>query len=175
VRGGKKKMASLATIMNRFVGVGELAEARPAVWTRADSCRLRPIANEDVYLFVKRIDNSSVVRAADPAARRTRSRSVVTGFVAAMLVIAGLVPAAYNTMAGFSLQNLRQEQDKLKQQRAALALEEAKLLSPERLEILAKSLHMMEPVPQQVQYLDGKMQRDAKVVLPVPGAEVSAH
>ena len=148
---------------------------RPAIWRRSGSCRLRPIANEDVYLFVKRIDNSAVVRAADPAARRTRSRSVALGFAAAILVIAGLVPAAYNTMAGFTLQNLRQEQDRLKQQRALLDVEEAKLLSPERLEQLAKSLNMMEPVAQQIQYLDGKTTRDAKVILPDANTRNAAH
>src|SRR5260370_6313148 len=95
-------MACLASVVNRFVGINELAEVRPAVWTRADTCRLRPIANEDVFLFVKRIDNSAVVRAADPLARRARSRSVSTGFVAAMLVISGLLPSASNTMAGLS-------------------------------------------------------------------------
>jgi cell division protein FtsL len=160
-------MASFATIVNRFVGVGELADVRPAVWTRAEGCRLRPIANEDVYFFVKRIDNSAVVRAADPAARRARNRTVMTGLVAAMLVIAGLVPTAYNTMAGFNLQNLRQEQAKLKQQSALLDLEQAKLLSPERLEKLAKSLKMSEPVPQQVHFLDGKNKTEAKNVLPL--------
>src|SRR5579875_1889878 len=98
-------MASLATFVHRFVGVRELAEGVPAVWTRTESPRLRPIANEDVYLFVKRIDNTAVVRAADPAARRARTRTVATGFIAAMLVIAGLVPAAYNTMAGFTIEN----------------------------------------------------------------------
>ena len=66
---GLRGMASLATFVNRFVGVGELADAPPAVWTRTESPRLRPLANEDVYLFVKRIDNSTVVRAIDPAAR----------------------------------------------------------------------------------------------------------
>ena len=168
-------MATLATIVNRFVGARELAEVRPAVWTRADSCRLRPLANEDVYLFVKRIDNGAVVRAANPTARRTRSRSVALGFAAAIVVIAGLIPAAYNTMAGFTLQNLRQEQEHLKQQRALLDVEEAKLLSPERLEQLAKSLNMMEPVARQVQYLDGKDTRDARVVLPEAGTQPSAH
>jgi cell division protein FtsL len=168
-------MASLASFVNRFVGISELAEVRPAVWTRADSCRLRPIANEDVFLFVKRIDNSAVVRAADPAARRARSRSVATGFIAAMLVIAGLVPAAYNTMAGFTVQNLEQERNKLKQERAALELDEAKLLSPARLEQLAKSLQMAEPVPQQVQYLDGKANNDAQNRLPVTAGEATAR
>jgi cell division protein FtsL len=168
-------MASLASFVNRFVGINELAEVRPAVWTRADTCRLRPIANEDVFLFVKRIDNSAVVRAANPLARRARSRSVATGFAAAMLVIAGLLPSAYNTMAGFTVQNLEQEQNKLKQERAALDLDEAKLLNPARLEQLAKSLKMIEPVPQQVQYLDSKAKDDARNRLPLTGPEATAH
>ncbi|MGA8029200.1 MAG: cell division protein FtsL [Bryobacteraceae bacterium] len=166
-------MASLATFVNRFVGIRDLAEAPPAVWTRTESPRLRPIANEDVYLFVKRIDNSGVIRAADPVARRARSRSVATGFVAAVLVIAGLAPAAYTTMAGFTLQNLRQEQQKLKQQQAQLDLEEAALLSPDRLERLAKTLNMVEPAPQQLQYLEGgKSKAEARNDLPV-SAEVT--
>ncbi len=160
-------MASFATFVNRFVGVGELADMRPAVWTRAEGCRLRPIANEDVYFFVKRIDNSAVVRAANPAARRARSRTVVTGLAAAMLVIVGLVPTAYNTMAGFNLQSLRQEQVKLKQEAAVLDMEQAQLLSPTRLEKLAKSLKMAEPVPQQIQFLDGKTKIEARNRLPL--------
>ena len=148
-------MASLATFVNRFVGMRELAEAPVRVWTRDQSPRLRALPNEDVYFFVKRIDNTNVLRAADPTARRARSRSVATGFIAAMLVISGIVPAAYNIMAGFTLQDLRKEQDKLRQEEALLNLQEAQLLSPSRLEQLAKSLKMMEPVPQQVQYLDG--------------------
>jgi cell division protein FtsL len=168
-------MATIASFVNRFVGISELAEVRPAVWTRADSCRLRPIANEDVFLFVKRIDNTAVVRAIDPLARRARSRSVATGFIAAMLVIAGLVPSAYNTMAGFTVQTLEQEQEKLKHERAALDLDEAKLLNPARLEQLAKSLKMMEPIPQQVQYLDSKAKNDARNRLPLSGAEASAQ
>ncbi len=168
-------MASLATFVNRFVGVRALEEVAPAVWTRAESPRLRPIANEDVYLFVKRIDNSGVVRAADPIARRARSRSVATGFIAAMLVIAGLVPGAYNTMAGFTLQTLLQEQGKLKEQQAALDLQEAELLSPMRLEQLAKTLKLIEPTPQAVQYLDGKPKAEARNVLPVSTVEVASR
>lgn len=153
-------MASLATFVNRFVGVRELADAPPAVWTRTDAPRLRPIANEDVYLFIKRIDNSSVVRAADPVERRTRSRTVAIAFTAAMLVIAGLAPQAYNTVAGFTLQSLEQEQQKLQKEQAVLNVEEAQLLNPARLEQLAKTLKMAEPAPQQVQFLEGKPAND---------------
>jgi cell division protein FtsL len=162
-------MASLATFVNRFVGMRTLEEVSPAIWTRIETPRLRPIANEDVYLFVKRIDNSGVVRAADPVARQVRSRSVATGFIAAMIVIAGLVPAAYNTMAGFTLQTLRQEQAALKQEQSTLDLQEAELLSPAHLEQIAKTLRMVEPAPQSVQYLDGKNKNaDARNLLPVP-------
>ena len=166
-------MASLATFVNRFVGVRELAAAPPAVWTHTEAPRLRPIANEDVYLFVKRIDNSMVVRAVDPAARRARTRTVTTGFIAAMLVIAGLVPAAYNTIAGFTLQSLTQEQEKLKQQVAQLDLEQAKLLSYDRLKELAQSLRMVDPAPQQVQYLEGKSTAEARNSLPATDARIT--
>ena len=67
-------MATLATFVNRFVGVREFADVSTAIWTRTESPRLRPIANEDVYLFVKRIDNTGlscvkrIRRRAPPAA-----------------------------------------------------------------------------------------------------------
>jgi hypothetical protein len=167
-------MATLATLVNRFVGVKEFSGTVPAVWTRTESTRLRPLVNEDVYLYVKRIDNSTVIRAADPVARRVRSRTVATGFIAAMLVIAGLVPAAYNTMAGFTLQNLHAEQMRLKQQEANLDLAEAKLLNYDRLERLANSLKMVEPAPQQIQFLEGgKSKAEARNVLPFGGSELN--
>ncbi len=168
-------MATLATFVNRFVGARELAEVSPAVWTRTESPRLRPIANEDVYLFVKRIDNTAVARAADPAARKARSRSMMTGFVAAMLVIAGLVPTAYNTTAGFALQHLRGEQDQLRQEMAKLDAAEAKLVSMDRLQQLAKTLNMAEPAPTQLETLDGKSsaKTEARNAMPLNPGEVA--
>ena len=153
-------MASLGTFVNRFVGVRELTEAPSAIWTRTESPRLRPLANEDVYLFVKRIDNGSVVRVIDPAARRARSNTMATGFIAAMLVIAGLVPTAYNIMSGFTLQHLRADQARLSEERARLDIAEARLLSPDRLRALAKTLKMAEPLPQQIQTLEGPSRYD---------------
>lgn len=150
-------MASLGTFVNRFVGVRDLAEAPSAVWNRTEAPRLRPLANEDVYLFVKRIDNATVVRIADPAARRARSNTMVTGFLAAMLVIAGLVPTAYNIMSGFTIQHLHQDQVRLQEERARLEMSEAELLNPNRMRALARSLKMSEPLPQQIQTLDGSV------------------
>lgn len=163
-------MASLATIVNRFVGVRELADAPPAIWTRTEAPRLRPIANEDVYLFIKRIDNTAVARAADPAAMRARTGTVGTGFVAAMLVIAGLLPAAYNTMSGFTIENLKQEQAKLRQEQAVLEVREANLLNVKRLDKLAANLKMAAPAPTQELLVSGKSKAEARNNLPNGGA-----
>jgi len=159
-------MATLGTFVNRFVGVRDLVDAPPAVWTRTETPRLRPLANEDVYLFVKRIDNGAVVRVVDPAARRARSNTMATGFLAAMLVIAGLV-------SGFTLQHLRADQAKLQEDRARLDSAEASLLSDDHLRALAKSLKMAEPLPQQVQTLEGASRANtvASAALNVPRNE----
>ena len=167
-------MSSLATFVNRFVGAKELAETGSAVWTRTDAPRLRPLANEDVYLFVKRIDNSSVIRASDPAAQAARSKSMATGFAAAVLIIAGLIPTAYNITAGFTLQQLRTDQVQLQRERAILETQEAQLVNQDRLRQLAKSLKMSEPEPQQVQTLGGTSRLDspaeARITLPFSSA-----
>lgn len=168
-------MASLATFVNRFVGVRDLADAPPAVWTRTEAPRLRPIANEDVYLFVKRIDNTTVLRAADPIALRARSRTVATGFIAALLVIAGLVPAAYNTMAGFTIENLKQEQAKLRQEQAKLDVAEAKLLNVNRLDKLATKFQMAAPSPTQELMVSGKLNAEARSSLPLKGSGATAR
>jgi hypothetical protein len=87
---------------------------------------------------------------------------MATGFAAALLVIAGLVPTAYNITAGFTLQNLREERVQLEQQRAKLATAEAKLVSPDRLRQLAKGLKMAEPEPQQLETLQGTTNAEAR-------------
>jgi cell division protein FtsL len=95
---------------------------------------------------------------------------MLTGFIAAMLVIAGLVPTAYNTTAGFTLQHLRGEQTALEQQMIQLQAAEAKLISLDRLQQLAKSLKMAQPAPQQVETLQGKTANtEARNTLPAAG------
>lgn len=168
-------MASLATIVRGFVGVREELELmNVAVRPRTESCRLRPLANEDVYLYVKRIDNTAVVRASDPAARRTSLGVVATGIAMAMFVIAGLFPAAYNTMEGYHIQQLQQEQQQLKQERASINFQRAKLLSPDNLNRIAAKLKMVDPAPQQVQFLEGGIKHEARNMLPF-ASEAIAH
>jgi uncharacterized membrane protein len=92
---------------------------------------------------------------------------MATGFVAALLIIAGLVPTTYNTTSGFTLERLRREQAQLLEQKAKLDAAEAQLVSMDRLEKLAKQFDMTRPEPTQVQILEGKAQNaEARNVLP---------
>jgi hypothetical protein len=131
------------------------------------------LANEDVYLYVKKIDNTAVVRAVDPVARRASFRAMATGFAVAMFVIAGLFPAAYNTMEGYHIQQLQQEREQLKQERAVLNVAEAQLLSQDNLNKMAARLNLVDPAPQQVQFLEGTVRHEARNRMPSNFGEVA--
>jgi cell division protein FtsL len=169
-------MASLATIVNRFVGVEQIgAVEREVKYTRVEACRLRPLPNEDVYLFVKRIDNRDVVRAADPAARKARVGSMLTGFTLATLFIVSLAPMAYNQMEGFHIATLRREQKELQSKLNSLDVQEANLLSPERLHKLAEQMGLHDPAPEAVQYTEGKTKAEAMMVRPADSTALAKN
>ena len=89
-------MATLANIFNRFSVASAAAGAlESGIRTHADeSCRLRPLPNEAIYFYVKPINNSRVVRQADPVQRARDRRVVAGGFAAAVLLIGALLPSA---------------------------------------------------------------------------------
>ena len=111
--------------------------------------------NEDVYFYVKHIDNSRVLREADPAARKACWRLIGSSFAFAVLVIGLLLPSLNRLMAGYRLEALRQERQHLELDRASLELAETKLVSPARLEELARMQRFVDPAPEAVVYLDG--------------------
>ncbi len=75
---------------------------------------------------------------------------------AALLLIGVLLPSAYGLLAGYQIQSLKEEARRLAGQQASLELQEAKLLSPERMEELARIQQFIDPAPQKVVYLDSK-------------------
>jgi hypothetical protein len=115
---------------------------------------LRSFANDDIYFFVKRIDNSRVVREADPEARGTCWKLIGSVVSAVVLLIFVLLPSAYGLLAGYQIQNLRQEGERLGTERASLELAEARLLSPARMEELARMQQFIDPPAQKVVYLE---------------------
>ena len=74
-----------------------------------------------------------------PQARASCWKLIASAGAAAVLLIGILLPSAYGLLAGYQIQSLKQEQSRLMTERSALELEEAKLLSPARLEELARS------------------------------------
>lgn len=151
-------MATMANIFNnRFAGAAAIGETASAV--RTHSCvdfKLRPVPNEDVYFFVKKIDNTRVVRASDPKSRSRDVRFLVGSCMVAGALIAMLLPSAYGLMAGYQFNALNQEHQRLVTERATLDLEEARLLSPERLQELAKMQQFIDPAPERQTYLESK-------------------
>jgi hypothetical protein len=146
-------MATLATVFGRFVA--KTAEQEDAAPRALDAhTRLRTFANEDIFLFVKHIDNTRVVRLADPESGRHAWKAIGTMVAAVVLVILVLMPSAYGTLAGYQIERLRLEGEKLAAQRAQLELQEAALLSPERMRELARQQQFIDPGPDHVVRLD---------------------
>jgi len=149
-------MATLATWWNRWAAKesGDAAAAEEYVRATDGAGRLRPLPNEDVYFFVKRIDNSHVVRAADPTAGRTCWKFIGAAGLVTILLIGLFLPSAYGLLAGHDVEALKAEQRKLLDERATLDLGEARLLDPARLQELARTEQLVEPAAGRVIYLN---------------------
>lgn len=151
-------MATLATIFDWLTAVkgAERTSPRTRVFEETDLYEVPAFANEDVYFYIKRIDNSRVALETDPASRRICWRMIGTAFGVVSMVIALALPTMDRVIAGYRVEQLRQEKVRLELNRAALELQESKLLSPERLEELAKVQRFVDPAPSKVVYLEGK-------------------
>ncbi len=132
------------------------AAPRTRVLEQDDPFEVPAFPNEDVYFYIKRINNAHVLREADPAARRACWKLIGSSLTIATLVIGLLLPGLYGLVAGYRLEALRQEQSRLMLDRATLEYQESKLLDPARLEELAKMQSFVDPDLSKVVYLDSK-------------------
>jgi hypothetical protein len=156
-------MATLANVYHRLFDRSFERTANPRASRQTqtgakveDATRVRVFANEDIYFFVKRIDNSGVVREADPKARGTCWKLIGSVVAAVVMLVGVLLPSAYSLLAGYEIQSLRQEQQRLGAEQSTLELQEAQLLSPERMQELARTQQFIDPPAQKVVYLDSK-------------------
>jgi cell division protein FtsL len=147
-------MATIANIFNNFTGARTDAAETVDARVVSEACKLRPLPNEDVFFFTKKIDNSRVLRQADPTARARDWKLVGGAGIAAVVLIALLLPSAYGLMAGYQLSQLQQENQKLMTERARLEVEESSLVSTGRLKELADSQAFIDPAPEQTVYLN---------------------
>ncbi len=135
-------------------GTSPEAARRPALVRNPYALRALPQA--DVFFYCKKINNSRLVREPDPKARGACWSAIGV----ACVILAGfagvLAPTVANTFAGYKLEALRLETRKLTDERRLLELQEAELLSPDRLERLAKSQNLVTPSSAQVVHLDSR-------------------
>ncbi len=160
-------MASQASSFDHESRTGRSGTAHPAGAVRqAASCRLPPLPNEEIYLYRKPIDNSGVVRQSDPAARGRCWRWVATATAITIVLAAMLWPGAHALLAGYRIESLKATQQLLRAELASLELEEARLLSPEKLDEMAREQQLIDPAPDQVVQLapaaDGSLARNLK-------------
>jgi hypothetical protein len=83
-----------------------------------------------------------------------------------VVLTALLWPSAYDRLAGYQIESLKLDQQKLLAQRSALEVQEARLLSPEKLEQLALTQQFVDPGPEQIVFLQPKA--DGSLALNVP-------
>ena len=121
-----------------------------------DPFQLRALPQEDVFFHCKKIDNSRLVREADPQARGACWSAIGAAGVLLVVLTSVLVPNVASTLAGYKLQALRVEEKQLLDEKRALEVQEAELLSPERLEKFAQGQNLVAPLPGQVVRLNAK-------------------
>ena len=117
---------------------------------------LRPLPGEDVFFFSKRIDNSRIIRQAAPGSRGAAWSAAGAMCLLAALFTMSLAPRIANYFAGYRLEALRQEHQRLIDERMMLDVEEARLLRPSRLQELARRHNLVTPKQSQLFDLDPK-------------------
>lgn len=146
-------MATLAQTFNRqrtYAGTGAHTVDRVS----GDMFALRALPNDSVYFYSKKIDNSRIVRQADPNARGECWSAVGAAAVLLMIGASIIAPHVGSVLAGYKLESLKQERQTLLDQKRALEVTEAGLLSPERLNDLARARSLGTPAANQVVHLD---------------------
>jgi hypothetical protein len=158
----------MATISEHLTGYQPLAGAhasgrREIAQVERDPFQLRTLPFEDVYFRPKKMDNSRLIREADPRAGNACWTMIGAACLALAFLGGVLAPSVANTMAGYKLESLRVESQKLSDERRGLELERAQLLSPARLDRLAQGQHLVAPTANQIVHLENNS--DSKVAL----------
>jgi len=149
-------MATLPAFLRRMdVPVRtETVPRRAALRAERDPFLLRALPHEDLFFYSKRIDNSRLVREADPQARGACWSAIGAASVALVLLTSLLAPSVAGTLAGYKLESLRAQEQKLLTERRVLELQEAALLRLDRLEKLARAQNLVAPRSEQIVHLE---------------------
>jgi hypothetical protein len=145
-------MATLATFFRS--STADAAEAGRSQAMDYDPFELRALPNDHIYFYSKRIDNSRMVRQANPAASQESWSAVGAVAILLMLGCSIIAPHVASVLAGYKLEALKSERQALVDQGRSLSVREATLLSPSRLVDLASAHKLSSPGVDQIVHLD---------------------
>jgi cell division protein FtsL len=121
--------------------------------------RFMPGAPE-IY-FRKSIDNSRLVRTADPAQQREMRLFTATVVICFLVALVYLGQHCSSIEYGYKIEDLRAKCDQMEDVNRTLKLEEATLKDPERINALASEMGLALPAVGQVQHMDEGDARDS--------------
>jgi hypothetical protein len=133
-----------------------------------DNFQLRAFPNDDVFWPCKEIDNSRLVRMADPAAKGQCWSSIAATCALAVIIATANAPRLLTRLDGYELQKLKAERATLLEEKKLLAIEKAKVLNPVNMGELAARQKLLSPVNGQVVHLQPKDGGVASIVKPSP-------
>ncbi len=147
-------MGTLATIWKRSNAMAAVGEGNGIC--EIDPYALRGLPNDGVYFYSKKIDNSRLVRQLDPAASRECWSAVGAAALLLMLGASIIAPKLALVRTGYQLESLKTERQVLLDKRRELDVREATMLSPARLNDIAKAHNLTSPMSGQITHLDGQ-------------------
>lgn len=127
------------------------------------------------FFFVKRIDNSRLVKAPDPV--RAHQIQLFSYAMAALLLLVMVYGLQHFKAieSGYSVEAEKQALDQLREENRQLRLTEAQLTQPGRIDPMARELGLMEPQPGQVIHPNSGSEMGApaiaQVTPPAPAAQ----
>ncbi len=119
------------------------------------------------FYFQKTIDNSRLVKVADP--RRKREIRMFSGSLAVLFLMIMFYACQHFSAIkyGYEIESQKAQRDQLVEQIRALKLEEASLRDPGRIDMLARQMGLESPRPGQVVRMDGDASSDGPVMAQV--------
>jgi cell division protein FtsL len=132
----------------------QVAERNAELMTK-QALRRRGARTPEFY-FPKHLDNSRLVKAADPVrVREMRVFSVAVALLFSLVMIYGL-QHFYAIEGGYQVESEKQIRDQLREENRQLRLSEAQLSQPGRIDMMARQLGLSDPQPGQVIHADAR-------------------
>ncbi len=126
----------------------------------------RRAARADQFYVPRAIDNSRLVKAADPRERRQQKMLVMVGLLLGAAILAGAYQRFATIQAGYRLEALKGQREQLLEANRQLRLEEASLRDPERVDTIARQqLGLGLPGAGQVVHLEQRATDSGDTVL----------